>query len=123
MRSADGHEIRAMLFDFDGTLADSYAAITASVNNVWAMHGLSPLEESGVRRHVGRGLEHLLKSTLPDIDLGPDSESYRSHHPTVMLRGTRLLPSAHEVLVAGKKAGLLVGVCSNKPRGISLPVR
>ena len=34
--------IRAILFDFDGTLADAYAGITASVNHVRAAHGLPP---------------------------------------------------------------------------------
>ena len=36
---------RALLFDFDGTLADSYDAITASVNHVRSLHGLPPLPE------------------------------------------------------------------------------
>ena len=31
--------LRAVLFDFDGTLADSYPAITASVNHVRGLHG------------------------------------------------------------------------------------
>ena len=34
----------------------------------------------------------------------------------VMLRGTRLLPGAREVLAAAQKAGMRLGVCSNKPR-------
>ncbi len=57
MRLGDGHEVRAILFDFDGTLADRYATITASVNHVRATHGLSLLEQSEVRRlGVGAGL-------------------------------------------------------------------
>ena len=39
--------IRAALFDFDGTLADSFAAITASTNHVRESYGLPPLPESG----------------------------------------------------------------------------
>jgi phosphoglycolate phosphatase len=34
---------RAVIFDFDGTLADSYGAITASVNHVRAANALPPL--------------------------------------------------------------------------------
>src|SRR5207247_1787995 len=52
---------RAVLFDFDGTLADSYAAIAASVNHVRAAHSLPPLLEAEVRPHIGRGLPHLLE--------------------------------------------------------------
>ena len=116
MHFNDSQPLRAVLFDFDGTLADSYPAIAASVNHVRASHGLPPLEEDEVRRHVGRGLEYLLRQTVPDADLQRDSELYRVHHPSVMLRGTRLLPGAAEVLAAATKAGLHVGVCSNKPR-------
>ena len=112
-------QLRAILFDFDGTLADSYAAIAASVNHVRAAHGLPPLEEAVVRRHVGRGLEYLLENTVPNVDVPRDSEIYRVHHPSVMLRGTRLLPGAMDVLAAAKNAGLCLGVCSNKPRAFT----
>jgi phosphoglycolate phosphatase len=106
---------RAVLFDFDGTLADSYPAITASVNHVRACHGLAPLAEDEVRRHVGRGAGYLLEHTVGTADLEADLARYRVHHPTVMRAGTRLLPGAAEALDALHRAGLLLGVCSNKP--------
>jgi 2-phosphoglycolate phosphatase len=106
---------RAVLFDFDGTLADSYAAITASVNNVRAAHGLPPLEESEVRRHVGRGPAYLLEHTVPGSDVEADIRRYRAHHPSVLRSGTRLLPGAAEALAAIKRSGRRTGVCSNKP--------
>ena len=48
--------LRAVIFDFDGTLADSYAAITASVNFVREGYGLLPLSIEAVRPHVGRAV-------------------------------------------------------------------
>src|SRR5262245_33781921 len=53
--------IRAALFDFDGTLADSFAAITASTNHVRESYGLPPLPEAEVRQYVGHGLAHLMR--------------------------------------------------------------
>jgi phosphoglycolate phosphatase len=106
---------RAVLFDFDGTLADSYPAITASVNHVRASHGLPPLAEAEVRRHVGRGPAYLLQQTVPGADLDKDIRRYRAHHPSVMREGTRLLPGAAEAIRGLKSAGLLLAVCSNKP--------
>ena len=50
----------AVLFDFDGTLADSYAAIASSVNHVRLQRGLPPLTIAEVTRFVGRGPEYLL---------------------------------------------------------------
>jgi phosphoglycolate phosphatase len=111
--------IKAVLFDFDGTLIDSYEAITASVNHVRAAHGLPPLGEPEVRRHVGRGPSYLLEHTVPGSDPAADVARYRAHHPSVMRGGTRLLDGAAEVLRALKASGRLVALCSNKPRGFS----
>ncbi len=112
--------IRAVLFDFDGTLADSYPAITASVNHVRAVHGLPPLDEAEVRRHVGRGPAYLLEHTIPGGNLATDWPRYRAHHPTVMESHTRLLPGAAQVIDDLKSTGRRVGVCSNKPRAFTV---
>jgi 2-phosphoglycolate phosphatase len=112
--------VRAVLFDCDGTLVDSYAAITASVNHVRAAHGLSPLGEAEVRRHVGRGPTYLLEHTVPGCDPEADYARYRVHHPSVLRSGSRLLPGAAEALAALKQNGRLTGVCSNKPRAFTV---
>ena len=105
---------RAVLFDFDGTLVDSYAAITASVNHVLEHYGRPTLTESRVRGLVGYGIEHLMANILPDIDPNAAARVYRGHHPTVMKSHTRLLPGVSEGLAALKGAGVKLGVCSNK---------
>ncbi len=109
----------AVLFDFDGTLADSYPAIAASVNHVRAGHGLPPLSVEEVKRHVGRGPEYLLTHTVPGSDMPTDLARYRAHHPSVMVEGTRLLPGAAEALIQLKQGGKRLGLCSNKPRVFS----
>jgi phosphoglycolate phosphatase len=119
MQDSSIARLQAILFDFDGTLADSYAAITASVNHVRAHHCLPPLAESEVRRHVGRGPEYLLQHTVADVKLPEDLFRYRQHHPSVMFTGTRLLPGALQALSTAKDRGLKVGVCSNKPRAFT----
>jgi phosphoglycolate phosphatase len=106
---------RAVLFDFDGTLADSYAAITASVNYVLEHHGRPMLTEEQVRTLVGHGLKQLMDTILPGIDPDVAAKLYREHHPTVMKSHTRLLPGVEEGLKALKAAGIKLGVCSNKP--------
>ena len=106
---------RAVLFDFDGTLADSYAAITASVNYVLKHHGRPTLEEAKVRALVGHGLENLMETILPGIDPVAAAKLYREHHPSVMKSHTRLLPGVADGLAALQKAGVKLGVCSNKP--------
>jgi phosphoglycolate phosphatase len=109
------NSLRAVLFDFDGTLGDSYPAITASVNHVRARHGLPPLSEPEVRRHVGRGPHYLLGHTVPAGSIEANIVAYRAHHPSVLREGTRLLPGAADVLRALHERGLRLGICSNKP--------
>jgi phosphoglycolate phosphatase len=105
----------AVLFDFDGTLGDSYPAITASVNHVRSLHGLPPLGESEVRRHVGRGAPYLLEHTVPVGSVEANAAAYRAHHPSVLRSGTRLMPGAAEALRTLHERGLRLGICSNKP--------
>jgi phosphoglycolate phosphatase len=107
---------RAVLFDFDGTLVDSYPAITASVNHVRAAYHLAPLSEGEVRQYVGRGAGSLLIHTVPGADREGAVALYRAHHPSVMRAGTRLMAGAAEVLKTLKAQSRLIGICSNKPR-------
>jgi 2-phosphoglycolate phosphatase len=109
----------AVLFDFDGTLADSYAAIACSVNHVRSERGMPALSIDEVKRHVGRGPEYLLTHTAPNGRLADDLACYRAHHPSVMLPLTRLLPGARLLLAALHRRGKKIGLCSNKPRPFS----
>jgi 2-phosphoglycolate phosphatase len=111
--------LRAVFFDFDGTLVDSYPAITASVNHVRAFRGNEPLSVEEVRCFVGRGPVYLLENTVPGTEVEADLARYRSHHPTAMRSLTEMLPGALEVLTSLRQAGMLLGLCSNKPRGFS----
>ncbi len=107
--------LRAAFFDFDGTLADSFPAIAASVNHVRALHGLPPLAIDEVKRSVGRGAAYLLEHTVPAGALDANVAAYRAHHPSVLHSGTRLLPGAAELLRLLHGRGVSLGVCSNKP--------
>ncbi|MCS7045580.1 MAG: HAD family hydrolase [Gemmataceae bacterium] len=108
--------ITAVLFDFDGTLADSFPAIASSVNHVRERRGLPPLTVEQVKRFVGRGPEYLLANAVPGGNLAEDLACYRAHHPSVMVQQTWLLPGAGQVLAELHRRGMLLGLCSNKPR-------
>jgi 2-phosphoglycolate phosphatase len=113
------HDYAAILFDFDGTLADSYDAIASSVNHVRAQRGHAPLTTPEVTRYVGRGADYLLMHTIPDCRLTEDLACYREHHPGVMLTLTKFLPGALQLLTMVKRANKKIGLCSNKPRDFS----
>jgi phosphoglycolate phosphatase len=106
--------IRAALFDFDGTLADSFAAITASTNHVRTSFGLPAMTEAEVRRYVGHGLRNLMVELAPGFDADEAVRRYREHHPTVMASGTRLFPGVADTVRDLHRRGVKLGVCSNK---------
>lgn len=106
--------VRAALFDFDGTLADSFAAITASTNHVRESFGLPALPEAEVRRYVGHGLENLMAELCPGFPPDEGVLRYREHHPAVMVAGTRLFPGVADTLAALHAGGMKMAVCSNK---------
>lgn len=105
---------RAVLFDFDGTLADSFAAITASTNHVREKYGLPALPESEIRHYVGLGLENLMQTLVPNAPTTETIALYRTHHQTVMLTQTKLMPGVAETIPQLARRGFRQGVCSNK---------
>ncbi len=106
--------IQAVLFDFDGTLVDSFAAITASTNHVRHSYELPALPEATVRQYVGLGLANLMETLVPNAPSADAIARYREHHQTVMLTQTRLLPGVAEVVPKLARRGIRMGVCSNK---------
>lgn len=105
---------RAVLFDFDGTLADSFAAITLSTNHTRQHFGLPPLREDEVRTFVGYGLQNLMEQLVPNAPPDEAVAVYRAHHPSVMAAGTTLFPGVVETLEMLKRDGIRTAICSNK---------
>ena len=56
-----GRPLSAVLFDLDGTLLDTVADIALALNRVMLEYGAKPLEESEVRRMIGRGSPILME--------------------------------------------------------------
>ena len=106
--------IRAALFDFDGTLADSFAPITASTNHVRRLYGLPEVPEAVVRQYVGLGLPNLMETLVPTAPTDEAVARYREHHATVMRTQTKLMPGVAETIPELDRRGVRLAVCSNK---------
>src|SRR4051794_2379195 len=100
---------RVVLFDFDGTLADGYVAITNSVNFVRSRGGLSRLNAEQIRPLVGRGLETLL-SEVGTGDVAGDVATYRDHYAEHMMEGTVLFPAVRSLISQLRDSGRQLGV-------------
>jgi len=111
--------LRGVLFDFDGTLADSFEAIAESVNFVRAENHMPELRFEEIKSHVGHGLEYLMEKMLPGCDIDQAKKAYHAHHKVYMKTRTRLYPNAREFLSKLQLYGISMGVCSNKPVGFT----
>ena len=112
-----------VVFDLDGTLADTGHDLADSVNFTRAHFSLPPLPEPVVYANVGRGVEHLLKQSLPEAGeerfrqvMGVFLERYENH----LLDRTVLYPGVAEVLrcFRGKRRA----VVSNKMHRLTVAV-
>lgn len=57
--------IRVILFDLDGTTADTLCGITAAINRALSACGLPTHTEEGVRRFVNYGTSRFVEESLP----------------------------------------------------------
>ena len=90
-----------ILFDLDGTLADTGADLAHAVNFTRAHFDLPPLAAARIYAHVGLGVEHLLRSTLPiktPDDYQEVSEVFTPHYQEHLLDHTVLYPDVREIL-------------------------
>lgn len=90
-----------VMFDLDGTLADTGGDLADAVNFTRAQFQLSPLPSNVIFSNVGRGVEHLLKRSLPESDSGFFSQAMRiflAYYEEHLLDRTVLYPGVREVL-------------------------
>ena len=93
--------IELVMFDLDGTLADTGHDLADAVNFTRAHFALPPLSEKLVYANVGRGVEHLLKQSLPEEGADRFQEAMRvflAHYENHLLDRTVLYPGVHEAL-------------------------
>jgi 2-phosphoglycolate phosphatase/molybdopterin-guanine dinucleotide biosynthesis protein MobB len=109
----------AVVFDLDGTLIDSNAAIGTAINFARNAHDLPPLEAEAIRAAVGEGVERLLERTFPPQYPASVREIFERHYDEICCDQTTVLENVADTLAAVKGMGLRMAVCTNKPTRFS----
>lgn len=118
---------RLAVFDCDGTLVDSQAAICRAMDECFTSHGLTPPDRAATRRIVGLSLPQIMQKLVPEAEPAlHDSltQTYRTtfqRHRAEGLVEEPLFDGIADTLAALDAAGWLLGVATGKSdRGLTL---
>lgn len=116
----------AVLFDLDGTLADTAGDLGGALNRLRADRGLEPLPLDMLRPYASAGARGLIGVGL-DIQPGhPEFDTLRTaflaHYDQCLAETTVLFEGVRELLDEIEARGLKWGVVTNKPHRFTLPV-
>lgn len=119
-------DVDAVLFDLDGTLADTAGDLAGALNRVRADHGRPPLPVAALRSHASAGARGLLGAGM---DLKPDDSGYAAardafliHYEAGLAVTTRLFDGVDTMLEAIEARGLAWGIVTNKAERYTGPV-
>ncbi len=119
--------MRTVIFDLDGTLADTAGDLIAAANAATEALGYAPQLTHGPDDAVAfRGGRAMLTLAMERIG-APDAEAQIERGYPILLeaygaeidRYTTLYPGAMEAVGRLKSKGIAVGICTNKPEGLA----
>lgn len=107
-----------LVFDWDGTLMDSAAAIAESLRAACAGLGLPVPEEERARYVIGLGLSDAMQYILPELAPAEYPRVVDRYRVEFLRRdgGTTLFPGAAEMIRELHAAGYLLAVATGKSR-------
>lgn len=115
-----------LLFDLDGTLADTAADLCETLNVILEMHGRARVPNERVRHLVGGGARLLLERGFSEtgepasaemLDLSFDE--FLDYYGRHIADHTKLWPGVRGQLDMLAERGALMAVCTNKVEGLS----
>ena len=119
-----GQQMRTVVFDLDGTLADTSADLLAAANACFAGMGhAEPLDPGrdggtavqGARAMLRLGFERLRGPGDHEGDVDTHYRPLLEHYGADIARHTTFYPGALDAVAALRAEGYRVAICTNKP--------
>jgi phosphoglycolate phosphatase len=118
--------VQAVLFDLDGTFADTAPDLGGALNRQRVARGLAPLALEAIRPYASAGARGLLRA---GFDLAPGDADYETMrdeflalYENALCRDSRLFAGIPELVSALESQGLEWGIVTNKAARFTLPL-
>ena len=111
--------IKAVLFDFDGTLADTAPGIVLTMQETFRCMGLPIPQEDTIRQTIGLPLADCIRilGKLPAEDVERGTEIYRELFPAFELTHITIFPAVPETVRELHSRGIRMAICTSRGRG------
>lgn len=112
-------QFELLIFDWDGTLADSEALIVSAMRAAITDLGLGRRSQDQIRNIIGLGLQEAAAVLFPDLtecQHGSLADSYRHHYAATAAGKTALFPEVRETLHQLHQQGYKMAVATGKSR-------
>ena len=117
----------AAIVDLDGTMVDTVGDFDAALNRMLADLGQRGVDRAFIERTVGKGSEHLIRSTL--VHVGAEAalydsawQRYQAHYLDINGRHSDVYPGVVEGLKQLAARGLKLACLTNKPTAFARPL-
>jgi phosphoglycolate phosphatase len=119
--------VEAAIVDLDGTMVDTLGDFEVALNAMLGELGLRAVDRAFIEHTVGKGSEHLIRSTLACVGGEPalyDGAWARYRHHYLRINGdhSAVYPGVLEGLQALRQRGLKLACLTNKPTAFARPL-
>jgi phosphoglycolate phosphatase len=125
-RFARALPVDAVLFDLDGTLADTAPDLAAALNRVRVDRGLAPVPAARLRSSSSAGARGLIGTGMgiaPDHpDYGALRDAFLGHYESALCVDTTLFADVDAMLGAIESRALRWGIVTNKATRYTMPL-
>lgn len=117
---------KLVLFDFDGTLADTAPDLAAAANKLRQARGMADMPYEDLRPYASHGARGLIKAALGLTTDAPEYEAIKQQFLTVyandMFSNAKLFDGIAELLDTLENNNLAWGIVTNKTEALALPI-
>jgi pyrophosphatase PpaX len=106
-------DLRAVLFDLDGTLLDSFEFIYGAFEHAFALHGIESFDRTQIAGYMGGPLEQVYAEMAPGCDAVALTEAHRTFQ-SENIRLVTLFPHTIEVLEELKKRNMKIAAITTR---------